>query len=180
VFLSNWCPLLDTLTESAEHGALRADGCWLDHHKVTTIDQAGSGGCEALPTPAAAGHRITGLIGEEEFTAPIASLQEHQKSLPSTTPSAMLSTALLNWGSLAQSFAAIPGTFTGRGGWVSWPTKMIVLPQWSTPEGVVHLVFTTTKGMLPAVRAFVDHFAEAFSTMRGRGRMLVPDQNEKI
>jgi DNA-binding transcriptional LysR family regulator len=55
-----------------------------------------------------------------------------------------------------------------------------ILPQWSTPEGVVHLVFTTTKGMLPAVRAFVDHFAEAFSTMRGRGRMLVPDQNEKI
>ena len=55
-----------------------------------------------------------------------------------------------------------------------------VLPQWSTPEGVVHLVFTTTRGMLPAVRAFVDHFAEAFSIMRGRGRMLVPDENEKI
>ena len=55
-----------------------------------------------------------------------------------------------------------------------------VLPQWSTPEGVVHLVFTTTKGMLPAVRAFVDHFAQAFSVMRGRGRMLVPEQNENV
>jgi DNA-binding transcriptional LysR family regulator len=55
-----------------------------------------------------------------------------------------------------------------------------ILPQWSTPEGVVHLVFTTTRGMLPAVRAFVDHFAQAFSVMRGRGRMLVPDQNENI
>jgi DNA-binding transcriptional LysR family regulator len=55
-----------------------------------------------------------------------------------------------------------------------------VLPQWSTPEGVVHLVFTTTRGMLPAVRAFVDHFAQAFSVMRGRGRMLVPDQSEKV
>jgi DNA-binding transcriptional LysR family regulator len=55
-----------------------------------------------------------------------------------------------------------------------------VLPQWSTPEGVVHLVFTTTRGMLPAVRAFVDHFAQAFSVMRGRGRMLVPDQNEQV
>ena len=55
-----------------------------------------------------------------------------------------------------------------------------LLPQWSTPEGVVHLVFTTTRGMLPAVRAFVDHFAEAFSVMRGRGRMLVPDRNEKV
>ena len=55
-----------------------------------------------------------------------------------------------------------------------------LLPQWSTPEGVIHLVFTTARGMLPAVRAFVDHFAQAFSVMRGRGRMLVPDQNEKI
>jgi len=54
-----------------------------------------------------------------------------------------------------------------------------VLPQWSTPEGVVHLVFTTTRGMLPAVRAFVDHFAQAFSVMRGRGRMLVPDQKRE-
>jgi hypothetical protein len=34
--------------------------------------------------------------------------------------------------------------------------------------------------MLPAVRAFVDHFAEAFSVMRGRGRMLVPYQSEKV
>jgi DNA-binding transcriptional LysR family regulator len=55
-----------------------------------------------------------------------------------------------------------------------------ILPQWSTPEGVVHLVFTTTRGMLPAVRAFVDHFAQAFSVMRGRGRMFVPDPNDKV
>jgi hypothetical protein len=34
--------------------------------------------------------------------------------------------------------------------------------------------------MLPAVRAFVDHFAQAFSVMHWRGRMLVPDENEKI
>jgi hypothetical protein len=38
--------------------------------------------------------------------------------------------------------------------------------QWSTPDGVVHLVFATTR---------VDHFAQALSAMRGRGRMLVPD-----
>ena len=54
-----------------------------------------------------------------------------------------------------------------------------LLPQWSTPEGIVHLVFTTTRGMLPAVRAFVYHFAQAFSVMRGRGRMLVPDQIDR-
>jgi hypothetical protein len=30
-----------------------------------------------------------------------------------------------------------------------------VLPQWSTPEGIVHLVFTTTRGMLPAVSSII-------------------------
>jgi len=36
-------------------------------------------------------------------------------------------------------------------------------PNGGTPRrGSFHLVFTTTRGMLPAVRAFVDHFAEAF------------------
>jgi hypothetical protein len=35
-------------------------------------------------------------------------------------------------------------------------------------------VFTTTRGMLPTVRAFVDHFAQAFSAMRGKERMPMP------
>ena len=43
-----------------------------------------------------------------------------------------------------------------------------VLPDWGTPEGIVHLVFTTPRGMLPAVRAFVDHYAAAFTQMRER------------
>jgi len=45
-----------------------------------------------------------------------------------------------------------------------------VLPQWSTPEGTIYLVFTTTRGMLPAVRAFIDHFAQAFSVSRSSSR----------
>lgn len=31
-----------------------------------------------------------------------------------------------------------------------------VLPQWSTPQGILHLVFPTRRGLLPAVRAFID------------------------
>ncbi len=34
-----------------------------------------------------------------------------------------------------------------------------VLPQWSTPQGIVHLVFPTRRGLLPAVRAFIDFLA---------------------
>jgi len=35
-----------------------------------------------------------------------------------------------------------------------------VLPQWNTPQGILHLVFPTRRGLLPAVRAFIDFLAE--------------------
>ncbi|MBV9696008.1 MAG: LysR family transcriptional regulator, partial [Gammaproteobacteria bacterium] len=34
-----------------------------------------------------------------------------------------------------------------------------VLPEWTTPQGVVHAVFPTRRGLLPAVRAFIDFLA---------------------
>jgi DNA-binding transcriptional LysR family regulator len=35
-----------------------------------------------------------------------------------------------------------------------------VLPEWKTPEGIVHAVFPSRRGLLPAVRAFIDFLAE--------------------
>ncbi|EYF06149.1 LysR family transcriptional regulator [Chondromyces apiculatus] len=35
-----------------------------------------------------------------------------------------------------------------------------VLPEWYAPEGIVHLVFTTRRGLPPAVRVFIDHLTE--------------------
>ncbi|HEX2603390.1 MAG TPA: LysR family transcriptional regulator [Oxalicibacterium sp.] len=37
-----------------------------------------------------------------------------------------------------------------------------LFPQWQTTEGIVHMVFTTRRGLPPVVRAFIDHIAEAF------------------
>jgi DNA-binding transcriptional LysR family regulator len=37
-----------------------------------------------------------------------------------------------------------------------------VFPQWHMTEGIVHLVFTTRRGLPPVVRAFIDHLAVAF------------------
>jgi DNA-binding transcriptional LysR family regulator len=37
-----------------------------------------------------------------------------------------------------------------------------VLPDWTGPEGIVHLVFTTRRGLPSAVRAFIDHLAAGF------------------
>ncbi len=37
-----------------------------------------------------------------------------------------------------------------------------VLPGWRGQRGIVHLVFTTRRGLPPAVRALIDHLAEGF------------------
>lgn len=37
-----------------------------------------------------------------------------------------------------------------------------VFPDWSADSGIVHIVFTTRRGLPPAVRAFIDHLAAKF------------------
>jgi DNA-binding transcriptional LysR family regulator len=37
-----------------------------------------------------------------------------------------------------------------------------VLPEWRGQQGIVHLVFTTRRGLPPAVRALIDHLASDF------------------
>jgi DNA-binding transcriptional LysR family regulator len=36
-----------------------------------------------------------------------------------------------------------------------------ILPDWSAPQGILHLVFTSRRGLLPGVRAVIDFAAEA-------------------
>jgi DNA-binding transcriptional LysR family regulator len=40
-----------------------------------------------------------------------------------------------------------------------------VLPAWRSPQGIVHVVFPTRRGMLPAVRALIDFLAERLPSM---------------
>ncbi len=37
-----------------------------------------------------------------------------------------------------------------------------VFPDWIADMGIVHIVFTTRRGLPPAVRAFIDHLASRF------------------
>lgn len=39
-----------------------------------------------------------------------------------------------------------------------------VFPDWQTEAGILHLVFTTRRGLPPAVRAFIDHLARSLPT----------------
>jgi len=36
-----------------------------------------------------------------------------------------------------------------------------ILPEWETPQGILHLVFTSRRGLLPGVRAMIDFLVEA-------------------
>jgi DNA-binding transcriptional LysR family regulator len=36
----------------------------------------------------------------------------------------------------------------------------VVLPQWRLPQGIAHAVFASRRGLLPAVRVFIDYLAE--------------------
>lgn len=40
-----------------------------------------------------------------------------------------------------------------------------VLGDWRSKDGIVHLVFTTRRGLPPAVRAFIDHLAREFPSL---------------
>jgi len=39
-----------------------------------------------------------------------------------------------------------------------------VLPAWNSPQGILHVVFPSRRGLLPAVRAFIDFLAERLPT----------------
>ncbi len=52
---------------------------------------------------------------------------------------------------------------------VCWPDldagRLVRLfPEWHAQEGIVHLIFTTRRGLPPAVRAFIDHLADTFQS----------------
>lgn len=46
-----------------------------------------------------------------------------------------------------------------------------VFPQWQTEQGIVHIVFTTRRGLPPVVRAFIEHLANVFPDL------LMNDEN---
>lgn len=49
-----------------------------------------------------------------------------------------------------------------------------VLPEWSSAEGIIHLVFTTRRGLLPAVRALIDTLVAVLPTVIATGGKAPP------
>lgn len=51
---------------------------------------------------------------------------------------------------------------------------MRVLPGWEPRAELIHAVFPSRRGMLPAVRALLDHLARGFSEIETAGRTAIP------
>jgi len=43
-----------------------------------------------------------------------------------------------------------------------------VLPQWQSPEGIVHCIYPSRRGMMPAVRTLLDFLSQRLPTMYQR------------
>jgi DNA-binding transcriptional LysR family regulator len=48
----------------------------------------------------------------------------------------------------------------------------VVLPEWRLPQGICHAVFASRRGMLPAVRVFIDHLAETLPPLIDAQRLV--------
>ena len=51
----------------------------------------------------------------------------------------------------------------------------VVLPEWRLPQGIAHVVFASRRGMLPAVRVFIDFLAEKVPPMLDAARLKCSD-----
>ena len=47
----------------------------------------------------------------------------------------------------------------------------LVLPEWRLPQGICHAVFASRRGLLPAVRVFIDYLAERMPPLLEAGRV---------
>src|SRR5215470_2962910 len=46
--------------------------------------------------------------------------------------------------------------------WTPCRSRRALLPNWRKQPGLIHLVFTTKRGLTPAVRALIDHLVIGF------------------
>ncbi len=55
-----------------------------------------------------------------------------------------------------------------------------VLPEWNTPQGVLHVVFPSRRGLLPAVRAFIDFLAERLPSGVSQATISAPSSRTTV
>ena len=56
--------------------------------------------------------------------------------------------------------------------WVRRGELEVVVPDWRLPQGICHAVFPSRRGLLPAVRVFIDFLAERLPGVIQQNRLL--------
>src|SRR5690606_36670438 len=56
----------------------------------------------------------------------------------------------------------------------------VVLPEWRLPEGICHAVFASRRGLLPAVRVFIDYLAERMPPLLEAGRVRTAARHGEV
>jgi DNA-binding transcriptional LysR family regulator len=51
----------------------------------------------------------------------------------------------------------------------------VVLPQWNLPQGICHAIYPSRRGLLPAVRVFIDFLAEKAPSLVESARLQCSD-----
>lgn len=106
----------------------------------------------SVPTLSAteqAGQDVWELVGPEQRTISV----RHHPRLACGDFHALREAAIAGLGvSLLPDHSCAPALRSGR--------LVHVLPDWHAPEGMVHLVFTSRRGLPPPVGALIDHLAE--------------------
>jgi DNA-binding transcriptional LysR family regulator len=46
----------------------------------------------------------------------------------------------------------------------------VVLPEWKIPQGTFHAVYASRRGLLPAVRVFIDYLVEELPKLNQSGQ----------
>jgi DNA-binding transcriptional LysR family regulator len=55
----------------------------------------------------------------------------------------------------------------------------VVLPEWRLPQGIAHVVFASRRGLLPAVRVFIDFLAEEMPKLIEESRLGCSEAGRK-
>lgn len=117
---------------------------------LTDIQQLAS-----LPTLAASEERgpaIWDLVGPDGSTL----MLQHDPRFATGDLASLRGAAIAGLGiALLPDHICRPHLATGR--------LLRLFPDWHSLDGIVHLVFTTSRGLTPAVRAWIDHLARHFA-----------------
>jgi DNA-binding transcriptional LysR family regulator len=114
-------------------------------------DVGALGGLPTLSADEEGGNAVWDLVGAEGEVRSV----RHQPRLACSDLNALREVAVAGLGiALLPEHACAPAFRDGK--------LVGVFPEWQAPDGTIHLVFTTRRGLPPAVRALIDHIAGHF------------------